>query len=192
MQENSGEQIYSFGYTVLDSSSGTSHSRKEESDDAGSVTGSYEVEYPGCIIRRVDYNADESNGFQVLSVTRRSCASGEIISEDLPVEHWDKQIFGYKVLPSSDTKRKTNQAPPKRIVSTTLGQIFDEHVTLDPFDYHGNTISRRTPSITYLGDGKFVNETFYNYGNQCNHALDYKYKQKFIAYLYIMDQKYIN
>ena len=190
MQENSGEQIYSFGYTVLDSSSGTSHSRKEESDDAGSVTGSYEVEYPGCIIRRVDYNADESNGFQVLSVTRRSCASGEIISEDLPVEHWDKQIFGYKVLSTSDTKRNTNQATPKRIVSTTLGQIFDEHVTLDPFDDHENTISRRTPSITYLGDGKLVRETFYSYGNQLYSRLTNIIKSS--LHNYIMNQKYIN
>ena len=34
----------------------------------------------------MDYNANSFEGFKVLGVTRRSCESGEIISEDLPVE----------------------------------------------------------------------------------------------------------
>ena len=139
----------------MDSSSGNSHSRKEQSDDTGEVTGSYEVEYPGCVIRRVDYNADSEQGFKVLGVTRRSCTSGEIIREDLPVEHWDKHIFGYKVLPSSETQRKSDQVI-QRIATTSLGSLFEEQVTANPFGDHISTLSRRTPSITYLGDGKFM------------------------------------
>ena len=139
----------------MDSSSGNSHSRKEQSDDTGTVTGSYEVEYPGCVIRRVDYNADSEQGFKVLGVTRRSCTSGEIIREDLPVEHWDKHIFGYKVLPSSETQRKSDQVI-QRIATTSLGSLFEEQVTANPFGDHISTLSRRTPSITYLGDGKFM------------------------------------
>ena len=139
----------------MDSSSSISHSRNEKSDDTGTVTGSYEVEYPGCIIRRVDYNADSSDGFKLIGVTRRSCTSGEIIREDLPVEHWDKQIFGYKVHPSSDTKRKSNQMI-QRIATTSSSLFFEEQVTPDPFGDHVSTLSRRTPSITYLGDGKFM------------------------------------
>ena len=139
----------------MDSSSGNSHSRKEQSDDTGKVTGSYEVEYPGCVIRRVDYNADSEQGFKVLGVTRRSCTSGEIIREDLPVEHWDKQIFGYKVLPSSETQRKSDQII-QRITTTSLDSLFEEQVTPNPFGDHISTLSRRTPSITYLGDGKFM------------------------------------
>ena len=153
LKENEGEPIYTFRYTVLDSSSGISHSRKEDSDDSGHVTGSYEVEYPGCVIRRVDYKANSVEGFKVIGVTRRSCESGEIIREDLPVEHWDKQIFGYKVLPSSDTQRNSDQKT-QRIVSTSLGSLYEEQVTSNPFDDHVSTLSRRTPSITYLGDGK--------------------------------------
>ena len=139
----------------MDSSSGNSHSRKEQSDDTGTVTGSYEVEYPGCVIRRVDYNADSEQGFKVHGVTRRSCTSGEIIREDLPVEHWDKHIFGYKVLPSSETQRKSDQVI-QRIATTSLGSLFEEQVTANPFGDHISTLSRRTPSITYLGDGKFM------------------------------------
>ena len=137
----------------MDSSRGNSHSRKEESDDNGTVTGSYEIEYPGCIIRRVDYKADSIEGFKVMGVTRRSCASGEIIREDLPVEHWDKKIFGYKVMPSSDTQRSSSHIF-QRIASTASSSLFDEQVTPNPFVDDISTISRRTPSITYLGDGK--------------------------------------
>ena len=139
----------------MDSSSGTTHSRKEESDDnnGGALNGSYEVEYPGCIIRRVDYNADSVEGFKVLGVTRRSCESGEIIREDLPVEHWDKQIFGYKVLPSSNTQRSLHQIL-QRLVTTSSSALFEEQVTPNPFSDHESAISRRTPSITYLGDGE--------------------------------------
>lgn len=144
----------------MDSSSGNSHSRKEESDDTGKVTGSYEVEYPGCQIRRVDYNADSEEGFKVLSVTRRSCTSGEITREDLPVEHWDKHIFGYKVLPSSETKRNPDQIM-QRIATTSLSSLFEDQVTPNPFDGPISTISRRTPSITYLGDGMCLSITIY-------------------------------
>ena len=147
--------MYTFRYTVLDSSSGISHSRNEKSDDLGDVSGSYEVEYPGCVIRRVDYNANSLEGFKVLGVTRRSCESGEIIREDLPVEHWDKHIFGYKVHPSSDTQRSSDQKI-QRIVSTSLSSLYEDQVTPNPFDDHVSTLSRRTPSITYLGDGKLV------------------------------------
>ena len=153
LQGNNKEQVYSFKYTVLDSSSGASHSRKEESNDEGAVKGSYEVEDPGCVIRRVEYKADSTAGFQVLNISRRSCESGEIIREDLPVEHWDKKIFGYKVLPSSETQRSQDQKT-QRLVSTTVRSLIEEQAAGSPFDVgHVGLHSRRTPSINYLGDG---------------------------------------
>ena len=140
----------------MDSSSGVSHYRNEESADDGAVTGSYEVEYPGCVIRKVDYTADINKGFHVLSINRRSCESGEIIREDLPVEHWDKRIFGYKVLPKSDTQRNPNQKVHRLVTTTSSASLFEEQVTPNPFGDHVSMLSRRTPTINYLGDGESI------------------------------------
>merc|ERR1711936_69172 len=57
------------------------HSRDEHSDEKGVIRGSYEVREPGCIIRRVDYQADHTHGFKILEISRRPCSGTETKQE---------------------------------------------------------------------------------------------------------------
>ncbi len=58
---------------MVNTTTGTTHTRKESSDKNGLVTGAYEVLEPGCIIRRVEYQAGHIGGFKILGITKRSC-----------------------------------------------------------------------------------------------------------------------
>jgi hypothetical protein len=73
--QGSSKKSYAFEYSVNDESTGFTHSRKESSDENGVVRGAYEVLEPGCIIRRVEYQADHYGGFQILGITKRFCAN---------------------------------------------------------------------------------------------------------------------
>lgn len=67
---------------MQEESTGVTHSRKENADDNGVVRGVYEVLEPNCMIRRIEYQADHAQGFQILNMTRRSCnqeAAAEIV-----------------------------------------------------------------------------------------------------------------
>ena len=70
--QDSASKSYAFEYSVQDEL-GITHSRKETSDEYGLVRGVYEVIEPNCAIRRLEFQADKRNGFQILGITNRSC-----------------------------------------------------------------------------------------------------------------------
>ena len=64
---------YSFEYSTQDGDTGITHSRKETADEFGVVRGVYELLEPNCIIRRIEYQADQVHGFQILGMSTKSC-----------------------------------------------------------------------------------------------------------------------
>ena len=64
---------YSFEYSTQDGETGITHSRKETADEFGVVRGVYELLEPNCIIRRIEYQADQVHGFQILGMSTKSC-----------------------------------------------------------------------------------------------------------------------
>ena len=62
----------------MDKSTGITHSRVEAIDFFGVAHGYYEVLEPDCVVRRVQFNAEVSSGFRVLSINKRNC-------DELPV-----------------------------------------------------------------------------------------------------------
>ena len=63
---------------MQDAETGITHSRKETADEFGVVRGVYELLEPNCIIRRIEYQADQVHGFQILGMSTKSCQEEDV------------------------------------------------------------------------------------------------------------------
>ena len=109
--QGSSKKSYAFEYSVQEDFTGITHSRKETADENGVVRGVYEVLDPNCIIRRVEYQADNVKGFKVLNTSKRSCQ-----------EPAKKVELPYIVTPTATvltTKRPRRKVPPNPTLSST-------------------------------------------------------------------------
>lgn len=86
---------YAFAYSIFDENTGLTHSRHEEGDDEGGVTGFYEVLEPDCTVRKVTYRADKDHGFDVLNIERTPCSPQQRAGLEAKGQGKQQQVQNY-------------------------------------------------------------------------------------------------